>query len=304
MLAPDKLKPTFELIKSLSLPDFPSGSSLTFYQDNIYLIGDDATDILVLDAQYNQRSLIHLFDYAEKRIPKPIKQDFETSTIVHVDGIDHLLVLGSGSSTNRKKGILIPLKDSLHDNVRIQTVDYSEFIDRLERMDFGEINIEGSTVIGNHFILSNRANSKNLLNKLIITEYSFWKNQAQPNISVSALVLPGNSNVVIGVSELCYLSSRDMLLMTLSTELTDNAYEDGPVGDSYIGWVEKIESKVGQPTITLDGMQNLAESNAAFQGEKIEGICVERAHEGELIFHLISDDDLGHSTLFKVKAIF
>ena len=300
----DSLKPTLELIKSLSLPDFPSGSSINFYQDNLFLIGDDANTILVLDAQYSHRSTIRLFEHPEKRIPKTIKQDFETSTIVHVNGLDYLFVLGSGSRDNRTKCILIPLKDSLQENVYIQSVDYRQFRDRLESMDFGEINIEGSAVIGSHFIMSNRANGKNLVNRLIITEQSFWNNQRQSTISISTLVLPGNSNSAVGVSELCYLPSNDTLLMTLSTELTDNTYQDGPVGDSYIGWIQNIGGKLDQPTIELDGILNLAACNPVFEGEKVEGICVERAYDGEFIIHLISDDDHGHSTLFKIKSNF
>ena len=285
------------------LPDFPSGSSINFYQGSLYIIGDDAKDILVLDTLYNQQSLIHLFDYPEKRIHKVEKPDFETSTIVKIGGDDYLFVLGSASRPNRTRGILIPLKEKAIAKNQIIAVDYQQFVNRLEAIDPVEINIEGSTVIGNQFMLGNRANRMNPVNKLITTEVDFWKDQFNASIRVSSLKLSTKQDEIIGVSELCYVPSRDRLLMILSTEGTDSSYEDGAIGDSYLGWINEISSKIGRSVIELNDMINLSESNKVFKGEKIEGLCMEMIANNEMTLHFVSDNDRGESTVFKVKAL-
>jgi hypothetical protein len=87
----------------------------------------------------------------------------------------------------------------------------------------------------------------------------------------------------------------------MSSEATNNAYDDGVIGDSYIGWVNGINQKLQQPDIMLDGLINLSEVSAAFKGEKIEGLCIESANGDELILHLIADNDQGESRLFNVR---
>jgi len=289
-----------ELIKSLTLPDFPSGSSINFYDGKLYVIGDDAKSILILDEHYSRHSVIPLFDDLHDRIPKALKPDFETSAIINSEGEDCLLVLGSGSRPNRMRGLLIPLNRATAIE-QIKAFDYQEFIERLIANDLGEINIEGSAVVANHCILSNRANGKNPDNKFVVAEIGFWNHPVTTLFSVAALKLPTKSDKTIGVSELCYDPLNDRLLMTLSTEGTDNAYEDGAIGDSYTGWIDNISKKTNDTSIELSGIINLSEDHREFIGEKIEGICIESVTNSNYVLHLVSDDDKGHSKLFKIK---
>jgi hypothetical protein len=87
----------------------------------------------------------------------------------------------------------------------------------------------------------------------------------------------------------------------MSSEATNNAYDDGVIGDSYIGWVNDINQKLQQPDIILDGLINLSDIDTAFKGEKIEGICMESVSGNEMVLHLIADNDQGESRLFKLK---
>ncbi len=292
------MSPTLELLKSLTLSDFPSGSSINCYHGKLYLIGDDANHILILDANYRKIDSVHLFDYPDKRIPKPEKLDFETSTVIKVDSKDHLLLLGSASLEKRMRINLIPLEQ---EGERVQTFQYVEFANRLKEKGISELNIEGSALIGNQLVLANRGNKENLVNHLITTEMDFWQRQHEANISISKIALPITDASFLGISELCYVESRDLLLSTFSSELTNNAYDDGVIGDSYLGWIDNIGYKVNTPNLKLDGMVNLAGVSEEFKGEKIEGICVERETENKLIAHLISDNDQGQSKLFKLR---
>src|SRR6187402_3566118 len=91
------VNPTIQLLKFLLLTDFPSGSSIAYHNDKFYLIGDDASHVLILDLNYSEIDSITLFNHPEKRIPKSEKADFEASTIVQVDNEPYLLVSGSAS---------------------------------------------------------------------------------------------------------------------------------------------------------------------------------------------------------------
>lgn len=294
-----------ELLTSLLLIDFSSGSSINFYDNRLYLIGDDANRILILDKEYKQLNYITIFNFKEARIPKKVKADFETSTIVKENDKDHLLVLGSASRDNRMSGVLLPLEDSsdVHRQSDFTTISFVDFVSRIRQHPVGEINLEGSTVIGNQFVLSNRANGGNPNNTFIITSNDFWKRQRDAPIALCGLRLPKSNSGITGVSELCYVASKDLLLMTLSSEQTANAYEDGAIGDSYIGWIHSISTKMNQPELKLDGMVNLSLTDNLFKGEKIEGLCVESPEGDALILHLISDNDDGRSRLFKLKII-
>jgi hypothetical protein len=92
-----------------------------------------------------------------------------------------------------------------------------------------------------------------------------------------------------------------MLLITLTSEAVDNAYDDGAIGDSYIGWINDASVKLKAHELKIDKIINLADVNTVFKKEKIEGICVESVTTSEVVLHLISDNDAGESGLFKIK---
>src|SRR6218665_2039880 len=289
-----------KFLTSLLLADFPSGSSINYYKDKLYLIGDDATAILVLDKAYGKLNIIPVFEYNQAtRVPKALKPDFETSCIVPDAGRDHLLVLGSASRANRMQGLLVPLEESSATSQATTVFSLTDFFHRLTTI--GEINIEGSTSIDSQLVLSNRANSSNPYNTLIITPADFWKQQASSTIGIVRLVIPGTQKDVMGVSELCYVKEKDLLLLTLSTEPTANAYDDGAIGDSYIGWISAISTKLNQQEVAVEGIVNLPQAHKELAGEKIEGITIERVEDDTLITHLVSDNDKGQSRLFKLK---
>ena len=286
-----------ELLDSLLLPDFPSGSSINFYDGKLYLIGDDANQVLILDRNYNAIDSIPLFNFPEKRIPKTEKTDFETSTLITLKGKNYLLVKGSASKKKRAKLTLISLDNK---NEKLETFKYEEFSERLLARGIQEVNIEGSALVRNQLVLANRGNEENPINYLITTEKNFWQQQQQASIGISEVVIPIYNKGFIGISELCYVELKDFLLFTLSSEKTNNSYNDGEIGDSYLGWMDSFSGKINTPKLTSDGLLNLSEVSDVFKGEKIEGICIEREVGNDFTIHLISDNDQGQSKLFKV----
>jgi hypothetical protein len=289
-----------EFVKSLLLTEFPSGSSINFYKDKLYLIGDDATHILVLDKEYQRLDEIALFKFDGKRISKEEKIDLETSTILTLNSIDYLLVVGSASRKKRKRILLIPLESPTGKTLPIEAVKIKAFAERLEQTGMAEVNIEGSCVIGTQLILSSRGNRANPVSFLIRTNYTFWQNQEDALISIASIQLPLDAPAIT-VSELNYDKPKDILLLTFSMEATDNAYEDGAIGESYFGWITEITKKINQDNVHVEGLIKLSDVHDSFKGEKIEGICIEDHNTEHMIAHLISDNDLGESKLFKLR---
>jgi len=300
------LNPTVQLLQFLLLANFPSGSSINYYENKLYLLGDDARVILILDPQYNVVDSMRIFDYPEKRISKSQKVDLESSAIVTIAGKKHLLALGSASTNDRKKTLLVPLTGD-------GAIDYSKpvvsnsittFVDRLTPGGVKVLNIEGASVMHHSLILANRGNRNYPNNHLIVTEEDFWNRQSEATLRLIPIELVGTQSEFLGISELCYVESKDMFLFTFTTELTNNAYDDGMIGSSYIGWVNNGTTKLKETKLTLDGLVNLSDAGSEFKNQKVEGICVERVNNNELLLHLISDNDNGESKLFKTLLKF
>ena len=300
------MNPTLQLLQFLLLANFPSGSSINYYENRLYLVGDDARTIIVLDTHYQLLDSLRLFNYPEKRIPKSKKIDLESSAIVTIAGNRHLVALGSASTNDRKKVLLVPLTagGTIDHSRPVVPKSTSAFVDRLTNGGVKVVNIEGATTMRRSMILANRGNRNHPNNYLIITEEDFWSRQKEASLRIVPIELAGSHSEFLGISELLYVESKDMILFTFTSEGTNNAHDDGVIGDSYIGWVNNGAAKLNQGNLRLDGMINLSDVSKEFKNEKIEGIAVERANGNELLLHLISDNDNGESKLFKVLLDF
>lgn len=296
-------KISIEFLKTLLLPDFPSGSSINYYNGRFFVVGDDATNLLMLDAAYQMIGSVHLFDYTEKRISKVDKIDLEGSTVIDIEKIHHLLVIGSASRKNRRRILLIPLSAEEASPVNHKIYKTKTFVERLKSFGIRETNLEGVTVVEDHLLLANRGNQEHPENHLIITSKNFWEDQEGAFLMVRQLSLPNKTTgQFVGVSELCYIHALDLLLLTLSTENTSNGYDDGAIGDSFIGIVSGVSTRLlEEGPILLDELINLSDVNSCFKNEKVEGICVESVGSDDLLIHLVSDNDKGESRLFKIK---
>ncbi|HVI47523.1 MAG TPA: hypothetical protein VM802_21815 [Chitinophaga sp.] len=294
------------LLRTLPLPDFPSGSSISFHQGCLYLVGDDANNILVLDTQYHPLRTISLFDYPGKRIPKALKPDLETSVIMQKDGHCFLLVLGSASTVNRTRVIrvVLPGEGETHDFARFSSSSYSEdFFRRLENYGITTPNIEAAAVINDQLVLGNRGHNNRQENELIVTSSLLAEDDKDDQLHIFRIIIPASDINFPGISELCYAPEQDLLLATFSSENTSNTYDDGEIGDSYIGWITNAAGKLTAPEIQLDGLLNLSTSDNTFKGQKIEGLCIESVSGNEYNIHLVADDDLGSTMLFKIKFV-
>ncbi|MBO9731295.1 MAG: hypothetical protein J7623_21835 [Chitinophaga sp.] len=295
------METSITVLHTLLLPDFPSASAIIYADEQLYLVGDDATCILVLDRHYGEVARIPIAEAPSKRIAKALKQDFEAATVITRQDQSYLLVTGSLSTPQRCQLLLMPLPAG----APLERFPYpADVLLQLTASGVKEWNIEGATVIGNTLLLGNRGHDGHPVNQLVLVRDGFWEQPGTTGISVLPLTLATPTPVFAGVSDLCYVPEKDWLLCTLSSEATASTYDDGAVGDSYIGWVTNISKKLSGTSLVIEGWLNLATASPVFNQEKIEGICVERVATDHLLLHLVSDNDGGESGLFKIRMSF
>ena len=287
-----------KLMDFKELSDFPSSSGIEFYNDHVYLVGDDANDILVLDKRWHEHQRINLFSHTEHRIPKSTKSDLEATTIVNINEIPNLLVLGSGSKEqHRNKGLLVDLVSG-----NISDFDLSVFYQRLKESGIEDLNVEAAATVEDLLVLGNRGNKKHPGNQLIITSPEFWT--AQEQVEIRTINLDLGENATMGLSGLAYSLENDVLIFTASTEDTGDAVEDGAIGDSYIGVIENAYRKMYRKRAKINDQLSLPSANEGFHGYKMESVCIQSEKRGKMKLHMVADNDHGESYLFKVQLRF
>lgn len=286
-----------KLLEYKEIAAFPSGSGIEYYDEKLFLVGDDAKEVLVLNKRWKELERIPLFETAASRIPKETKSDLEATTVVTVNRIPRLLILGSGSrEINRNKAVLVNLDNYLSDEF-----DLTPFYKRVQENGVQRMNIEAAALVEDHVLIGNRGNRQHPANQIIITKNGFWKKQQQAEISVVSLDLPVKDNHPAGISGLAYSLQNDCLLFTASTEMTDDPVEDGPIGDSYLGIIENASRKIGRRSLKINELMNLSDTHELFKGFKIESVCIQSEKQNKMKLHLIADNDTGKSYLFKVR---
>ncbi len=288
-----------ELLDFIELDNYPSGSGIEFYDDRIYVVGDDSKDLLIMTKKWNKPTLVNLFETTDKRIPKAAKSDLEAMTVLSVDKKPHLLIIGSGAAEKRNKALLMNLK-----NNALQWLDLTVFYNRIKAAGITALNIEGIAEVYDYLVMVNRGNSSNPVNHLIITKSDFWKDQEKA--SLQTIVLDFDSvnaaGLQLGVSGLTYSDKHEDLFLTISTEDTPNAIDDGKIGKSYLAVIENLYRKIGREKgkIKVNHLIDLAAADKGFEGYKIESVCIQSSKDHSIKMQLVADNDLGKTFLFKV----
>ena len=295
MLAANNTNAQLVLERTLILSNYPSGSSIEFADNKFFVIGDDATHLMVLNPNYNKVDSIQLFK-GTGRISKNKKADIESSSLITKDGRQHILLLGSSSTPGRNTAFMYSLSKSNS----IESISTKKFANRLLKAGLKELNFEGLASTPNNLIIANRGHMNNPTNQLIVTSLNFFNDQKKSAVNIINMNLE-KTKAFAGVSGLTYVPSKDMLLFTASTENTSDTYSDGDVGDSYFGWISNFTTKLQAKEITPDGMINLSENNQSFKKQKIESVAVQDILKNELILHFVADNDNGQSTLFRAR---
>ena len=285
-----KMKKETVNVKELS---YPSASGIEYHQDKIYLMGDDANSLLILDSNFSIIDSIDLYDFAEKRIPKPLKADLEAVTVLK-DG--RLLIIGSGSLAPHRNTLwIINPQTKEKENLRIDS-----FFHHLNSNGIKEVNIEGIALANDKIILANRGNLGNPFNHLIVASNEFWKNQHDTTAHIIAMDRLNDTTLFNGISGICYNAATDQLLLTASTEETHSTNSDGAIGKNYLAFINNFSSKLNAESLSFDRLLELDSLFPDVKGHKIESLSILGSTTAAFNLLLAADDDNGSSHLFKI----
>jgi hypothetical protein len=280
----------FELIAFKQLDSFPSASALEYDNGKLYVFGDDAPYLLVMDTSWQQLDTIVYSADSSYRISKETKPDIESAAILNFNGEKHLYALGSFATKERMNLMYFPLPRARP----VTKIGHEVLQKHLSRLE--EMNIEGFAFANSMCVMSNRANKTHRTNRLVIT-----KDLSDTSASVVLIDVFLDSDKVIGMSGLYYYEEKDLLLFTASEEDTPSATSDGVIGNSYIGWFENFSKKMDGKTIRPEALVNLSALSSQFQKQKIESVCVTAVKGETMQLQLVADNDKGNSLLFKVS---
>lgn len=274
---------------------YPSASAIEFIDNQFYIIGDDANNLLVLDDNLNPIDSIQLYNFPEKRIPKSVKPDLESVTVL---ADSSLLIVGSGSAApTRNAAWKFHLATKQKDSLRLDT-----FYNRLSLYGVKELNIEGAAYIPGFIVFANRGSKGYPKNQFIFTRNNFWQQQASVEVNTMLAGVNNDSTLFNGISGLAYAAKSDMLVCTVSTEDTRNSMDDGAIGKSYIWIIKNISSKRRWKAINPDIIFDLNNTDKRFKGQKIESVCIVNEDAQKLHLVLAADNDNGSSTLFRIAV--
>jgi len=274
--------------------DYPSASCIEYYDGKLYLAGDDATKLLVLDTNLNIVDSIPIISYPENRIPKDIKPDLEASAL---NG-DNLFLFGSGSlSPYRNFAWRYDLKTKDKDSINLEPL-----FRKIKRMGIEQINIEGACFVSGKLLLANRGNKSYPHNHLIIADENLLVNDSSFKIFVIPLAPQKDTASFKGVSGLCYAKESDQLILTVSTENTRSSHEDGAIGKSYLWIINDISRKMIDRALGTKRVIDLEYIDPRFKGQKIEAATVLKETDKLIYLALVAENDDGKSIVFKISV--
>jgi len=280
-------------IQIKKLNNYPSASAIEYYDGKLYLMGDDATNLLVLDTSLNIVDSIPIISYSGNRIPKDIKPDLEASAL----NADNLILFGSGSlSPYRNSGWKYNLKTKDKDSINLEPLYL-----KAKAIGIEQINIEGACFVSGKLILVNRGNKSYPHNHLIITDEKFLNNDSNIQISIIPFAPQKDTASFRGISGLCYAKESDKLILTVSTENTRSSHEDGPIGKSYLWIIDNISTKINDRALGQKRVIDLEYIDSRFKGQKIESATVIKETDKLIYLALVADNDDGSSTVFKMS---
>lgn len=279
-----------KLLQHKFFPDYSSASAIAWHKGLLYVMGDDAPSLMVLNKSLKVKKQIPVFDYTTKRIPYREKHDLEAAAM-HKNGNSHTLWLfPSFSAANRNNVVVYELKKgAAKPNILRWSLGTTPLL---------QVNIEGAEFIDGSLLLANRANQQAPTHHLLRYHFDGKKIAEKPS-RIYILQLPPTRNVV-GLSSLTYVAQKDMLLFTVSTELTGSATSDGAIGDSYLAIVYDAKKKLLESnTIKAETLINLTQAMNNKLPQKIESLAVTRVCRKKMRLFLSADNDDGTTHLFR-----
>lgn len=270
--------------------------------EDLYFVGDDVRYLLKTNRNNSMVSAtafekIPLFEQSEQisliPLSKEKKPDFEALTCLIFNGQPQLLIIGSGSTENRKQALLYnPANDQVE--TFLDAVDYHFLENSAELTNGADLNIEAVCSDSHHLYIFQRGNINRHHGVLVFDLAKIQQEKSLENALINSfnLNLPEIEGAASGISDAYFLLDKKLIVATAAVEQTLNTYDDGVVLGSFI----LLFSPDGQ-ALSSHLIQDVEGKTLPI---KVEGITwLESRPDGE-VFLLVTDSDGGDSEVLKV----
>lgn len=277
------------LSDATGLPHLSAASGLWVANETLYVVADDELLLGVFALHGAQpgytRTIIPGGLPLAAKPRKAAKPDFESLTGLPASAAypyGALLALGSGSTEQRKRGMLWPFTQQEQLVAEPQLFDLQALYQPLEAV-FADLNIEGVVVQGDCFTVWQRGNNQHRVNAVI--EYPLAALYALLDPELAAVSLQPQRIDTYDLGEVAgvpltftdaYALADGGCVFTAAAENTDNSYLDGECVGAAIG--------------LIDQQRQLRWLKPVQPVHKIEGISAEQVGD-QLRVLLVSDAD-------------
>jgi len=283
-------------------PNLPSASGIETFNGSTVLVGDDTPWLYVLDENnkiINKIKLSSVDSLVNNRVPKYLKSDFEAMEKLSIDGIEHFMIVSSGSSEfSRDTAYLISANAEWTINKRNLRPLYETIKQAATISGKDEINMEGLAIHLKKTYLLHRGNiSGNFIAVLdtdqLIDYISNSSNQI-PEVEIITFNLPVYKNQKSGFSGACISPDGKNILFTASLEETTDVINDGKVLGSFIGKIDIENLAKGNYEAVL------VKQDGKVLSKKLEGISVKSWSKNKTNVLVTCDNDDGSSDVFEM----
>ncbi len=279
-----------ELLDFKELENYPACSGIEFYDDKIYLVGEAATELLVMNKKWKKPGYIPLFAPIPKKSADAVMNGLEAMTLLSVDKKPQLLIIGSGTKYSRSQAVLLNLKTKVP-----AFLDLGVFYERIKALGLTDLNIEGIAQVYDYLVLVHGGNHSNPDNYLIITTPDFWNNQKSATIQTVKIDFDPKAPKGMYISGISYSDNHEDLFMTIHSATGE--------GKSWLGIIENMYRKIGREKITMriNQLVDLPAADSRFAGYTFEAVCIQSEKDHSMKLHFVADNTAGKSFLFKVE---
>ena len=272
------------------LEQIPSGSGSIFYQDSLWVVGDNVTQIYKLSlVNYSYSSFfITGSDTTLQVVPKTDKQDLEAVCVGEMNDSKQLFAFGSGSKIPQRDSLLVVSLEERNKQSIYSLKRFYEYLRKQAHLLPEQWNIEAATIVGDSLLLINRGD-----NRVFVVAWEafaiFLHNGTLPSIHSFTLELPKYNRHLARVSGATTLKNGTILFCA-SIEDTDDWYSDGEVLGSYIGVFDLKTQKVTDVAM-------LKTKDGAAYNVKLESLAVTKEEPTQTKIVAIADNDDGSTLL-------
>lgn len=271
------------------------GTHLQFHNNRLWIIDQNTSDIIHTNKNWRDQESLDLFH--QPKIPnqdklylKEIQPGLTTNTIVEVNSIPRLLVVGNGGTEPYGKyGILFDL-DSYHK----QDLDLSLLYQQIEKAGIKNPNIVAAATFPDDIIvLAHQPVDRVEIPKLIFIKNKFWKKPNSIPMTILPMEFPDKPTAPFHLTDFSYAPENDWLMFTAHTT------KDHSI--NYLGIIENASRKIGRKHIKVNELIVLNKHIDDFEKCNVESVCVQSEKINKVKIQLLSHDINGTTKLYKLK---